>query len=203
MADAGIDKAADVRAAAFDLLVELAHEAGEALTHRIGQAGIIDHRGELFARGVDIAGQRIGSGKLGAGGGVIGLDREHALEGNDRLAEAPGIDRRDAERIVEGGIAGALADLARERAIIGLGLLARSLGGGGIGLGGLLRQHWLGDGCRRDDRGRPEHRCTQAECGNPFHSMPAPKFHVSGQQQWRRRRRGPTDKQCQGHDKCR
>ena len=159
------------------------------------------------ARGVDIARQRVGAGQLGAGCGIVGLDREHALEGDDRLAEATGIDRRDAKRIVEGRIASAHSSLGRKRAVIGLGLVAQSLcsgfGSGAVGLAGALGKRGSGREARRQKRGRPEHGCPEAECGNPCHDTPAPKFFLIGAKQWRRRAAHPTDKQCQGDDKYR
>src|SRR3546814_3051807 len=75
-----VEETRHIGAAARNLLVELADEAGEALAYRVRQAGVVDNGREFGARGIDIAGKRVGTGQFGARGGVVGLYRQHPLQ---------------------------------------------------------------------------------------------------------------------------
>src|SRR3546814_7154267 len=96
-----VEETGHIGAAARKLLVELADEAGEALAYRVRQAGVVDNGREFGARGIDIAGKRVGTGQFGARGGVVGLYRQHPLQRDHRLAIAAGVERRHAELVVE------------------------------------------------------------------------------------------------------
>src|SRR3546814_10241794 len=69
---------------------------------------------DLGARGIDIAGKRVGTGQFGARGGVVGLYRQHPLQRDHRLAIAAGVERRHAELVVEFRIANAALRLGRQ-----------------------------------------------------------------------------------------
>src|SRR3546814_12323576 len=55
-----VEETRHIGAAARNLLVELADEAGEALAYRVRQAGVVDNGREFGARGSEIAGNRAG-----------------------------------------------------------------------------------------------------------------------------------------------
>ena len=133
MPGACLDKARDVGAAALDLPIKLADEAGEALAHRIGQRRIINHRGKLRARRIGIARHGIGTRQLRARLSVGGLNRQHALEGDDCRAETAGIERGDAQLVIEVGIARTGLFLGRK-----------------LGPGGFCSALCLAEGGRRD-----------------------------------------------------
>src|SRR3546814_6541428 len=81
---------------------------------------------DLGARGIDIAGKRVGKGQFGARGGVVGLYRQHPLQRDHRLAIAAGVERRHDELVVEFRIANAALRLTLEEHTSALQALRRT-----------------------------------------------------------------------------
>ena len=70
-----------------------------------------------MSRGVDVAGHGIGPRDFGAGLGMIGLNRQRALQREDGFGKMTRIDRRQPKHVVEFRIVGAFGSLRVEQRI--------------------------------------------------------------------------------------